>query len=114
MKIRMPKPAVGEEYVVENSVYTDRTTFEQEMENIFLSVWNFVCHESELPNAGDYLTTTIAGQSIIVCRNAEGQLRAFFNTCRHRAAEVVRNRRGNARDFVCFYHQWCYDLDGKL
>ena len=114
MRVRMPKPAIGEEYIVDNGVYTDRATFDAERERIFLGSWNFVCHESEIPSPGDYLTTTVAGQAIIVCRNREGKLRAFFNTCRHRAAEVVRDRKGNARDFVCFYHQWCYDLDGKL
>ena len=58
MKIRGPKPAIGEEYLVDNRVYTDRATFDHEMEKIFLGVWNFVCHESEIANPGDYITTT--------------------------------------------------------
>lgn len=108
------KPDVPDEYLVDNRVYTDPRTFELERERLFLHVWNFVCHESEIAAPGDYLTTVVAGQPLIVCRNQDGALRAFFNTCRHRAAQVVRDGGGNARTFVCFYHLWSYDLDGRL
>ena len=114
MKIRAHVPSIDNDYLVDNRVYTDQNTFDLEMEKIFSTVWNFVCHESEIPNVGDYITTVVAGQSIIVCRNQNGEVSAFFNTCLHRGAEVVRDRKGNTRDFICFYHQWCYGLDGKL
>jgi len=112
--IRPPKPAFPDPYLVDNRVYTDPRVFDLERERIFLRVWNFVCHESELPNPGDYLTKTIAGQPIVLCRNAAGELRAFYNTCRHRAAQVVLDAGGNAKSFTCLYHLWSYDLDGHL
>src|SRR5262249_46767700 len=114
MSIRVPKPNLPEDCIVDNRVYTDRETFDLEREYIFNRVWNFVCHESEIPSAGDYLTVTVAGQPILLCRNKNGELRAFYNTCRHRAAQVVSEKSGNKRNFTCLYHLWVYDLDGKL
>lgn len=114
MAVRIPKPAVPDEYLVDNRVYTDQKTFDAERERIFFRVWNFVCHESELPNPGDFITTIVAGQPIIVCRNRNGEVGAFYNTCRHRAAQVVFEKSGNKRNFTCLYHLWVYDLDGRL
>jgi phenylpropionate dioxygenase-like ring-hydroxylating dioxygenase large terminal subunit len=114
MPIAFAKPNVPNEYLVDNRVYTDQHTFELELERIFLKTWNFVCHESEIPTQGDYIATSVAGVPIIICRNKPGELRAFYNTCRHRAAQVVRDAGGNAASFTCFYHLWSYDLDGTL
>jgi phenylpropionate dioxygenase-like ring-hydroxylating dioxygenase large terminal subunit len=63
---------------------------------------------------GDFITTIVAGQPIIVCRSKNGEVRAFYNTCRHRAAQVVFEKSGNKRNFTCLYHLWVYDLDGRL
>jgi methanesulfonate monooxygenase large subunit len=114
MTIAFARPNVPDEYLVDNRVYTDPRTFDLERERIFLKTWNFVCHDSELPNNGDFIATSVANVPIIICRNKNGELRAFFNTCRHRAAEVVRDESGNAPSFTCFYHLWSYDLDGAL
>ena len=114
MAIVIPKPPFPDEFLVDNRVYTDPQLLKQENERIFLRVWNFVCHESEIPNPGDFRTTIVAGQPIIICRDRSGQVRAFHNTCRHRAAEVVTEPSGNARHFTCLYHLWSYDLDGRL
>lgn len=111
---REAKPNLPDEFLVDNRVYTEQRTFDAERERLFSRVWNFVCHESEIRNPGDYLTAVVAGQPIIVSRNPDGELRAFFNTCRHRAAQVVRDQCGNARVFTCFYHLWSYDLNGSL
>ena len=108
------KPALPNEFLVDNRVYTDPNVFDLERERLFLRVWNFVCHVSEVGEPGDFLTTTVAGQPIVVCRTKRGEVRAFFNTCRHRAAQVVREDSGNAAAFTCFYHLWTYDLEGNL
>lgn len=114
MAVRIPKPSLPPDYYVDNRVYTDAACHDQEMERIFLRVWNFFCYDSELAQPGDFLTARVAGQPVLVCRNDDGELRAFYNTCRHRAAEVVSERYGNAKAFTCLYHLWSYDLDGKL
>lgn len=112
--MNVSKPALPDQYLVDNRVYTDPRVFELERNKIFLRVWNFVCHESELPNPGDYLATSVAGQPIVLVRNTEGRLRGFFNTCRHRAAQVMLEPSGNAKALTCLYHLWSYDLDGRL
>ncbi len=108
------KPALPETHYVDNRIYTDEAIFRDEQERIFGKVWQFVCHESEVPKNGDFRTTSIAAKPIIIVRGQDGMIRGFYNVCRHRAAEVVRAESGNARAFVCFYHHWTYGLDGAL
>jgi phenylpropionate dioxygenase-like ring-hydroxylating dioxygenase large terminal subunit len=112
--VQIAKPPLPSEFLVDNRVYTDPKVFDLERERLFLRVWNFVCHESEVREPGDFLTTTVAGQPIVVARTKSGAIRAYFNTCRHRAAQVVRQESGNAAAFTCFYHLWTYDLEGNL
>lgn len=114
MALRIPKPDFPEECLVDNRVYTDPRVFDLERQRIFLKVWNFVCHESEIPKPGDYLTTVVAGQPVLICRGGDGTVNAFYNTCRHRGAKVALETSGNARAFTCLYHKWTYDLNGKL
>jgi len=114
MTVKIPKPSLPDEYLVDNRVYTEEGVFKLEMEKIFLRVWNFVCHESEIERPGDYLTTTVAGQPLIICRGPKGEINAFYNTCRHRASRVVLDERGHASTFKCLYHHWTYDLTGRL
>ncbi len=102
--------------------------FQAEKERIFCREWIGVCREEELPNPGDSLVIEVLGESILLVRNREGQLRAFYNVCRHRgsrlcraADEVVAPGRvalaggiTAGRLIVCPYHQWSYDLNGAL
>jgi Rieske 2Fe-2S family protein len=73
-----------------------------------------VDHESVVPESGDYVVRNCAGESIILVRDREGQIRAFFNVCRHRGSIICREESGHGRTFVCPYHAWTYDLDGSL
>ena len=107
-------PALPDTHYLDNRIFTDPAIFKEEQEKIFARVWQFVFHESELPKAGDYRCTSIAGKPVIVVRGDDGKVRAFFNVCRHRGAEVVRQESGNATSFTCFYHHWNYKLDGSL
>lgn len=85
-----------------------------ETERIFQTCWIYVGHASELPQPGDFRTRIVAGRPLIFCRSQAGEVRAFFNTCRHRGAIVCRERAGNARRFNCLYHGWSYGSDGNL
>lgn len=102
------------ERYVDNRVYTDSEVFELEVERIFQRVWNFVAHESQLPEPGDYITTELCNMPIIVNRDREGKLHAFYNTCRHRGSKVVWDEEGHASAFRCPYHFWVYSLTGEL
>ncbi|MGH9025844.1 MAG: aromatic ring-hydroxylating oxygenase subunit alpha [Acidimicrobiia bacterium] len=106
--------AIAPDRIVDNRVYTDPRVYEQELERIFDRVWQFACHESEVRAAGDFVTLHIAGTPVIVNRDADGQVHAFYNTCRHRGSMVVDNRRGHCSAFRCPYHSWVYSLDGQL
>ncbi|MHB8618193.1 MAG: aromatic ring-hydroxylating oxygenase subunit alpha [Chloroflexota bacterium] len=108
------RPNLPETHYVANSIYTDPGAFDAEQEHIFRRVWLFVCHESEVANPGDFRTTSVAGAPIVVCRDTQSTVRAFYNVCRHRGAQVVREEAGSAKSFRCFYHLWVYGLDGHL
>ena len=75
--------------------------------------WIPVCIADEVREPGDFLVVEVAGRSLIVCRNAEGELRAHHNVCRHRGSRLCDPGPGHAdRFFKCPYHSWAYDLDG--
>ncbi|NNL84506.1 MAG: Rieske 2Fe-2S domain-containing protein [Myxococcales bacterium] len=97
------------------AVFTDPTVYRREQERIFRGpVWSFVALASELPEAGDFKATFVGENPVVVTRDAEGALHAWVNRCAHRGAIVCREPRGNATDFTCVYHQWCYDPAGRL
>lgn len=95
------------------SVYTSPEFVKQEEERIFAREWLCAGRAEALPNPGDYLTMTIAGEPVIVLRDRDGQIRAMSNVCRHRMSTLLQGR-GNARSIVCPYHAWTYNLDGSL
>ncbi|MDB5793781.1 MAG: Phenylpropionate dioxygenase and related ring-hydroxylating dioxygenase, large terminal subunit, partial [Noviherbaspirillum sp.] len=102
------------EFRVRTDIYTDPSVFELEMQRIFETTWVYVAHESELPDPGDYITTTIGTQPAIVSRAADGKVHVMLNRCRHRGSVVSRLRRGNTDYFRCPYHNWTYGSDGAL
>jgi methanesulfonate monooxygenase large subunit len=107
-------PELPPTHYLDTRIHTDPAIFEEEKHSIFSGCWRLVCHSSELPNFGDYRTVEVAGKSILVLRGRDGQVRAFFNTCPHRGAQLVRKVRGNAlSQLQCLYHLWSFDLDGK-
>jgi phenylpropionate dioxygenase-like ring-hydroxylating dioxygenase large terminal subunit len=105
--------AIAADRLVHNSVYFDERLFRLEQKSLFGRVWNFVCHESELPEVGDYFTTTIAGNPVVVVRGADRAIRGLYNVCRHRGAQVMDGA-GHASVMRCPYHWWVYELDGSL
>jgi phenylpropionate dioxygenase-like ring-hydroxylating dioxygenase large terminal subunit len=94
--------------------YHDPRMHALEQAGIWQRSWLFVAHESELAAPGDYVTFERSGAPIVLVRGTDGTLRAFYNSCRHRGAPVVRDDCGTARRLTCQYHSWSYDLDGTL
>jgi phenylpropionate dioxygenase-like ring-hydroxylating dioxygenase large terminal subunit len=103
-----------EEGRVHSSVFTDESIFEVELERIFYKFWVYLAHESEVAEPGDYCRKSIGRHSIVVTRGTDGEVRAFFNRCRHRGTTVCRYDSGNAEFFRCPYHGWTYSNQGPL
>jgi len=99
---------------VDRRIYSDEEIHALEMERIFARCWLFLGHESQIPNPGDFVTSRMGEDAIILCRDSNGKVHAFLNTCRHRGNAVCLFDRGNTRTFTCSYHGWSYDLEGKL
>ncbi len=99
---------------VHTALYRDAEIFDDEMERIFKSTWVWVGHISEVPKPNSYKTSHVGRQPVIVSRDKEGQVHVLLNRCRHRAATICEKRQGKGSVFVCPYHGWSYNLDGKL
>ena len=89
-------------------------SYHLEKEHVFKKTWNFLAHESEIPNPGDYVVRYIVDDSFIVARGDDRQVRVLLNACRHRGNRVCGNERGHASRFICPYHGWTYRNDGAL
>ena len=110
-----PTQLITPDWRVHGSVYRDPRVFELEVERIFGRTWLYLAHESELAAPGDYKTSFVGTQPVIVTRGADdGQLYALLNRCRHRGAAVCQAERGNAHFFRCAYHGWTYANTGEL
>ncbi|HVL69685.1 MAG TPA: Rieske 2Fe-2S domain-containing protein [Vicinamibacterales bacterium] len=103
-----------EDFRVHSDAYTSPEIFELEMRRIFERSWVYVAHESQLASAGDFVTTRIGTQPVIVSRGRDGGIHVLLNRCRHRASIVCRLPEGRSQQFVCPYHSWTYGLDGAL
>lgn len=94
--------------------YHDQRLFDLERDRVWQRSWLFAAHVSQVPQPGDYTTFDRSGAPIVVVRGEDGEIRAFYNSCRHRGAPVVRDACGTARRLTCQYHSWSYDLAGEL
>ncbi|MBA2741823.1 MAG: aromatic ring-hydroxylating dioxygenase subunit alpha [Actinobacteria bacterium] len=95
--------------------YTSSEFHALELERVFARSWVPVCVTDEVAEPGRYVVVEVAGRSLIVCRNREGELRAHHNVCRHRGTRLCEAETGTVeRFFQCPYHAWAYDLDGVL
>jgi anthranilate 1,2-dioxygenase large subunit len=96
-------------------VFADPWIYQREQERIFRGpVWCYVALDAEVPNPGDFKATFVGDTPVVVSRDKDGSLHAFVNRCAHRGALVCREMKGNRASHVCVYHQWSYDLRGRL
>jgi len=93
--------------------YTDPAVYALERRAIFARTWQPIARLEQLASPGSYVAACVAGEPWVVVRGHDGQLRAFANTCRHKATPVAAGV-GRAEELVCDYHGWAYGLDGRL
>lgn len=99
---------------VHGSLYTDPAIYQAELQKIWYRTWVYVGHESEVPNANDYVMKSIGPEPILMTRDKAGQIHLLHNRCPHRGNRVCMTEKGNARSFTCPYHGWTFGNDGAL
>ena len=93
--------------------YLDPDIYEKEKLKILYCTWQYAGHASQVANIGDYLTLKIGDENLIIIRTEDGELKGFFNVCRHRAHRLLEDK-GNVKSITCPYHAWNYSIDGEL
>src|SRR5690242_2888285 len=99
---------------LKGELYTSPEVFDLEKKHIFQKSWLFVGYEYQAAEPGQYITTKVQGENILITRGKDNVLRAFLNVCRHRGATLCSASSGTAGIIVCPYHSWSYGLDGSL
>lgn len=94
--------------------YNDPGMFQLDLERFWYQDWLFALPSCEIPKTGNYITMQVGAYPVVVVRGADGVIRAFHNTCRHRGQRICSAIKGSAPKLVCPYHQWTYELDGRL
>ena len=95
--------------------YTDPEFLQLEYEFLWKKSWHYVCHADQISAPGDFLLWNEKQSPIVIVRGKDGSIHAFYNTCRHRGAPLVRSAAGHVKGgFTCGYHGWSYALDGSL
>jgi Rieske 2Fe-2S family protein len=101
-------------YSLPRGLYVSEEAFAFDTEVMLKSVWLYACTVAHVKNPGDYFVFELAHNSIIIVRGRDGEVRAFWNSCRHRGARICQEQRGRSPRLMCPYHQWTYGLDGAL
>jgi phenylpropionate dioxygenase-like ring-hydroxylating dioxygenase large terminal subunit len=104
----------SERGLVSRRIFIEPEIYEKELQQIFARCWLFLCHDSQIPRRGDFFTTYMGEDPVLVVRDSDGEVHAFLNVCRHRGNRLCRADRGNAASFTCAYHGWTYRNDGRL
>jgi len=109
-----PNAPLAEASTIPASWYTDERVFDLEQQTAFSRSWQFAARVDQLEEPGDFVTTEIASEPIVIVRGNDKRLRGFFNVCRHHAAAVMTEAAGHANQMRCPYHGWTYSLEGEL
>lgn len=99
---------------LEGHRYTSKEFFEKEWEGMWTKVWLLLGRESEMPNPGDWQLEEVGREGILMVRQTDGSVKAFYNVCQHRGNPLVAEEKGSVKRFVCKYHSWAFMPDGTL
>ncbi len=94
--------------------YSDPEIYKLDLDNIWYRDWLFAGHDCEIPKPGNFITLQVGAYPVVIVRGRDGAIRAFHNSCRHRGSRICSTESGSKIRLVCPYHQWTYELDGRL
>lgn len=107
--------ALLRETEVHKDLFIDDELFDLEMERLYANTWVYVGHDSQVPNPGDYITTTVGNQPVVMVRHSDRSVRVLHNRCPHKGTMVAGDACGNTGKFFrCPYHAWTFKTDGSL
>ncbi|MEL7253163.1 MAG: ring-hydroxylating oxygenase subunit alpha [Pseudomonadota bacterium] len=106
-------PNSGNSMSLHADTYTSGEWFDADLKAIIARTWQWVCHVEKLRKPGAYVTVEVAGMPVVVVRDRDDTLRAFYNVCKHRAHELLSGE-GRTTRIMCPYHAWTYKLNGEL
>lgn len=101
-------------HTLPRELYVGEDAFQFDTQVMLKSVWLYACTAAHVKNAGDFFVFEVGHNAIIIVRGRDNEIRAFWNSCRHRGAKICVEQRGRVPRLMCPYHQWTYGLDGKL
>ncbi|MFN5645435.1 MAG: aromatic ring-hydroxylating oxygenase subunit alpha, partial [Sphingomonadales bacterium] len=101
-------------HTLPRALYVSEEAFQFDVQVMLKSVWLYACTGAHVKKPGDYFIFEVANNSIIIVRGRDMEVRAFWNSCRHRGAKICLEQKGSSPRLTCPYHQWTYGLDGKL
>ncbi len=101
-------------HALEQPFYISPAIYAEDLQTIFYREWLYAIPACQLVKTGSYVTLKVGAYQIVIVKGADGEIRAFHNACRHRGSIVCKAREGRVAKLVCPYHQWTYDLDGRL
>lgn len=100
--------------VISRNIFVNEQIHKLELEYLFPRAWLFVGHASQVPNPGDFFSSWMGSDPVLMTRDAKGEVYILLNSCRHRGMRVCRYDEGNTMQFTCPYHAWSYSMDGSL
>lgn len=107
--------ALVQQHQVHRDTYIDQEIYDLEMKHLFANTWVFVGHDSQVPTKGDYITTQIGDQPVIMVRHSDGEVYVLHNRCPHKGTKIAIDRAGNTGKFFrCPYHAWSFKTNGCL
>jgi phenylpropionate dioxygenase-like ring-hydroxylating dioxygenase large terminal subunit len=94
--------------------YTSKEFAAKEWDNMWTRVWLLLGREAEIPNPGDWQQEEVGPESILMVRQQDDSIKAFYNVCQHRGQRLVSAEKGHVRRFICPYHSWAWTTEGEL
>jgi choline monooxygenase len=109
-----PNDPIDRAFTIPSSWYTNRDLYNLELQTVFTNSWQLAARIDQLERPGQFVTTDVGTEPVVIVRGADNVLRGFFNVCRHHAAAVMTEPEGTVPQLRCPYHGWTYSLSGEL